>query len=103
MDLTISDHVTTSVLTKTDERNCFLRKRCFSTPGVNQHIKHYLEWKITTQYTFTILRRRELPREAFLGEMVVGHKNIKVIKPLFPRANYENIRENRGYSGKNVC
>ena len=24
---------------------------------------------------------RELPREAFLGEMVVGHKNTKVIKP----------------------
>ena len=46
------------------------------------------------------MRRLELPREAFLGEMVVGHKNTKVIKPLFPRANYENIRENRGYSGK---
>ena len=40
------------------------------------------------------MHRRELPREAFLGEMVVGHKNTKVIKPLFPRANYENIREN---------
>ena len=25
--------------------------------------------------------RRELPREVFLGEMVVGHKNTKVIKP----------------------
>ena len=43
------------------------------------------------------MRRRELPREAFLGKMVVGHKNAeKVIKPLFPRANYENIRENGG-------
>ena len=49
------------------------------------------------------MRRRELPREAFLGEMVVGHKNSKVIKNPFPRANYEKIRENRGYSGKNVC
>ena len=58
------------------------------------------------------MRRRELPREAFLGEMVVGHKNTKVIKkkkkkkkkkPLFPRANFENIRKNRGYNGKNVC
>ena len=29
------------------------------------------------------MRRRELPREAFLGEMVVGHKNTKVIKPPF--------------------
>ena len=28
------------------------------------------------------MRRRELPGEAFLGEMVVGHKNSKVIKPL---------------------
>ena len=28
------------------------------------------------------LRRSELPREAFLGEMVVGQKNAKVIKPL---------------------
>ena len=26
------------------------------------------------------MRRSELPREAFLGEMVVGHKNTKVIK-----------------------
>ena len=26
------------------------------------------------------MRRRELHREAFLGEMVVGHKNTKVIK-----------------------
>ena len=25
--------------------------------------------------------RGQLPREAFLGEMVVGHKNTKVIKP----------------------
>ena len=28
------------------------------------------------------MRRRELPREAFLGKMVVGHKNSKVIKTL---------------------
>ena len=28
------------------------------------------------------MRRRELPREAFLGEMVVGHKNSKVINSL---------------------
>ena len=43
------------------------------------------------------MRRRELPREAFLGEMVVGHKNAESYKtPFFPRANYENIRENRG-------
>ena len=26
------------------------------------------------------MRLSELPREAFLGEMVVGHKNTKVIK-----------------------
>ena len=26
------------------------------------------------------MRHSELPREAFLGEMVVGHKNTKVIK-----------------------
>ena len=29
------------------------------------------------------MRHRELPREAFLGEMVVGHKNSKVVKPPF--------------------
>ena len=28
------------------------------------------------------MRRCELPREAFLGEMVVGHKNSKVINSL---------------------
>ena len=43
------------------------------------------------------MRRRELPREAFLGEMVVGHKKCKSYKtPFFPQANYENIRKNRG-------
>ena len=47
------------------------------------------------------MRRRELPREAFLGEMVIGHKKkSKVIKNPFPQASCENIRENRGYSGK---
>ena len=46
---------------------------------------------------------RELPREAFLGEMVVGHKNSKVMKSPSPRMNYENIRENHGYSGKKMC
>ena len=33
------------------------------------------------EVAFTILRRGQLPREAFLGEMVVGHKYTKVIKP----------------------
>ena len=45
------------------------------------------------------MRRHELRREAFLGEMVVGHKSAESYKtPLFffPRGNYENIRENRG-------
>ena len=50
------------------------------------------------------MHRRELRREAFLGEMVVGHKNAESYKTPFilfyffflPRANYENIRENRG-------
>ena len=28
------------------------------------------------------MHRRELPREAFLGEMVVGHKNTKLINSL---------------------
>ena len=49
------------------------------------------------------MRRGQLPSETFLGEMVVGHKNYKSHKLPFPQANYENIRENRGYSGKNVC
>ena len=29
------------------------------------------------------MRRRELPREAFLGEMVIGHKNYKSYKTPF--------------------
>ena len=96
MDPTISEHVTKSVLTETAGRNCFRLKRPFRTPGVSQQCKYYLQWKIIREQAFTILRRRELPREAFLGEMVVGHKNSKVINSFFPQANYENIRENRG-------
>ena len=45
------------------------------------------------------MRCPELPREAFLGEMVVGHKNSKVMKPPL-RANNENICVNHGYSVK---
>ena len=78
----ISDHVTTFVLTKTAGRNCFRPKRPFRTPGVSQQCKYYLQWKIIGEQAFTILRRRKLPREAFLGEMVVGHKNSKVINSL---------------------
>ena len=78
----ISDHVTTFVLTETAGRSCFLRKRPFSTPGVSQQCKHYLQWKIIREQAFAILCHGELPREAFLGKMVVGHKNTKVIKPL---------------------
>ena len=79
MDQTITDYVTKSVLTETAGRNCFHQKRPFRTPGVSQQCKYYLQWKIIGEQAFTILRRRELPREAFLGEMVVGHKNSKVI------------------------
>ena len=82
MDPTISDQVTTFVLTKTAGRNCSHLKRPFRTPGVSQQCKYYLQWKIIGDQAFTILRRRELPREAFLGEMVVGHKNSKVINSL---------------------
>ena len=82
MDQTISDHVTTFVLTKAAGRNCFRPKRPFRTPGVSQQCKHYLQWKIIREQAFTILRRRKLLREAFLGEMVVGHKNSKVINSL---------------------
>ena len=100
MDQIISEHVTKFVLTETAGRNCFCQKRPFRTPGVSQQCTYYLQWKIIREQAFTILRRRELPREAFLGEMVVGHKNSKSHKFLFPRANCENIHENRGYSGK---
>ena len=85
MDPMISDHVTTFVLTETAGRSCFLLKRPFSTPGVNQQCKHYLQWTIIGEQAFIILHRDELPREAFLGEMVVGHKNTKVMKP-FPKS-----------------
>ena len=82
MDPTISDHVTTFVLTKTAGRNCFHPKRPFRTPGVSQQCKYYLQWKIIGEQAFTILRHRELRREAFLGEMVVGHKSSKVLNSL---------------------
>ena len=78
MDPTISEHVTKSVLTETAGRNCFRLKRPFRTPGVSQQCKYYLQWKIIGEQAFTIL----LPCEAFLGEMVVGHKNSKVINSL---------------------
>ena len=82
MDRMISDHVTTFVLTKTAGRNFFRPKRPFRTPGVSQQCEYYLQWKIIGEQAFTILRRHELLRKAFLGEMVIGHKNSKVINSL---------------------
>ena len=82
MDPTISDHVTSFVLTKTVGRNCFRPKKPFRTPGVSQQCTYYLQWKIIREQAFTILCHHKLPREAFLGEMVVGHKNSKVINSL---------------------
>ena len=49
------------------------------------------------------MRRVQLPREAFLGKMVVGHKNTKVIKPPSHERIMRTFRENHGYSGKHVC
>ena len=48
------------------------------------------------------MHRRGLPREAFLGEMVVGHKNSKVIKPLHERImrTFVKIADK---VGKRVC
>ena len=48
------------------------------------------------------MRRGELPREAFLGEMVVGHKNTKVIKPFPHEQIMRTFAENRGYRWKRV-
>ena len=53
--------------------------------SAHQESTSILELSVMDNYHrvgFTILHRRELPREAFLGEMVVGHKNSKVIKTL---------------------
>ena len=83
MDSTTSDHVTTLVLTKTAGGNCFHLKRPVRTPGVSQQCDYYLQGKIIGEQAFTILRHRELPREASLGEMVVGHK-LKSHKFPFP-------------------
>ena len=58
MDPTILNHVTTFVLTKTTGRNCFRPKKPFRTPGVSQQCKDNLQWKITGEQAFTILRRR---------------------------------------------
>ena len=55
--------------------------------------------KNNKEYAFTILCHCGLPSGAFLGEMVVGHKNSKVMKPPL-RVNNENIHKNRGYSGE---
>ena len=48
------------------------------------------------------MRHRGLRRGAFLGEMVVGHKNSKVMKPPL-RVNNENICKTRGYGGEREC
>ena len=77
MDPTISEHVTKFVLTKIAGRNCFRLKRPFRTPGVSQQCKYYLQWKLLENRPLPSCVIVELPREAFLGEMVVGHKSQK--------------------------
>ena len=49
------------------------------------------------------MRRRGLPREAFLGEMVVGHKNSKVIKPPFHKRIMRTFVKIEDTVGKRVC
>ena len=48
--------------------------------------------------------RRELPREAFLGEMVVGHKNAKNYKsPFFHERIVRTFAKIVDTVGKRVC
>ena len=49
------------------------------------------------------MRRHELPREAFLGEMVVGQKNAKVIKPPFHERIVRTFTKIADTVGKRVC
>ena len=50
------------------------------------------------------MRRCVLPREAFLGNMVVGHKNSKVIKkPLFHERIMRTFAKIADKVGKRVC
>ena len=103
MDPMISDHVTIFVLTKTAGRNCFRPKRPFRTPGVSQQCKYYLQWKIIREQSFTILRHHKLPREAFLGKIVVGHKNSKVINSLSHERIMKTFSKILDKLGKRVC
>ena len=49
------------------------------------------------------MRHCELPREAFLGEMVVGHKNAKVVKPPFHEQIMRSFVKITDTVGKRVC
>ena len=82
MDPTTSEHVTKLVLTKMAGRNCFRQKRPFSTPGVSQQcLKIICNGKLPQSRPLPSCIVVSFLEEAFLGEMVVGHKNTKVIKP----------------------
>ena len=59
-------------------RNCSLHKWPFSTPEVRQQLKHYLKWKITVGHYH--LASSWASNGAFLGKMVVGHNNSRVMK-----------------------
>ena len=49
------------------------------------------------------MRRHELPREAFLGEMVVGHKNSKVINSPSHERIVRTFAKIADKVGKRVC
>ena len=49
------------------------------------------------------MHRRELLREAFLGEMVVGHKNLKVIKSPSHERIMRTFAKIADKVGKRVC
>ena len=103
MDPTIADHVTMFVLTDTAGRNCFRLKRPFRTPGISQLCKYYLQWKIIRMQAFTILHCRKLPKETLLREMVVDHKNSKVINSLPHERIMRTFAEIADVAGKRVC
>ena len=49
------------------------------------------------------MRRRKLPREAFLGKMVVGHKNSKVINSFSHERIMKTFVKITDKLGKRVC
>ena len=99
----IPDHVTTSVLTKTAGRNYFVQKDLSGHQELANSVHITCKGKLSQSRPLPSCVVASFLGEAFLGEMVVGHKNLKVINSFSLERIVRTFTKIADKVGKRVC